>query len=269
MPTDMPADPSTERAPPVSRAVADDLESIFTQPGGSGGLVRRRLRLTGRAKREKTTPGSSGERRAARLGAVLASALIGVSAGALLAGVHPAQKPAPGRQLTVVAAPQPAPLSQLAAFAAPASQAAQLPPNALGAASASDRTPRPKKAVAREASRPGAAVKPQRTRVAEATCGRHARCGRSQVLAADARLRRAYSDAIRAGVSNTVLIDYRERWWNLRRHAPREPGRVVAGYRQMASELDRLAANSPRVHYAPPPQNGWRQLRTEIAGLWR
>ena len=88
-------------------------------------------------------------------------------------------------------------------------------------------------------------------------------------MAADARLRRAYSGAIRAGVPNPVLRDYRDRWSSLRRHAGREPARVVVGYRELASELDRRAARERPVADAPARENGWRRLRTDISDFWR
>jgi hypothetical protein len=88
-------------------------------------------------------------------------------------------------------------------------------------------------------------------------------------MAADARLRRAYAAAERAGVANAALADYRDEWSRLRRRAPRQPALVAARYRRMAAELNHMAARE-RVARAEPPRVGpWRRFRMQLAALWR
>jgi hypothetical protein len=88
------------------------------------------------------------------------------------------------------------------------------------------------------------------------------------VLAADARLRRAYRAAQRAGVSRPVLVSYRNRWAGLRGRATHDPGRVVRGYRQMASELEQLSRRGA-IARASGEREGWRAPGLLFGGLWR
>ena len=71
-------------------------------------------------------------------------------------------------------------------------------------------------------------------------------CFHAQVMAADRRLRRAYARAGDAGVSRPAMVSYRNRWAALRRQAIRDPGRVIAGYGAMATELSREARLAER-----------------------
>jgi len=88
-------------------------------------------------------------------------------------------------------------------------------------------------------------------------------------MAADARLRRAYASAVRAGVPRSVLVDYHDDWERLRHRAPRQPGLVAARYNQMAGDLNRMAGRRQVARTAPPRVGPWRSLRTELASLWR
>lgn len=84
------------------------------------------------------------------------------------------------------------------------------------------------------------------SRCRELSGQRRRACFHAQVMSADRRLRRAYARAGDAGVSRPVMIAYRNRWAGLRRQAIHNPGRVVAGYGAMATELGREARNAER-----------------------
>jgi hypothetical protein len=254
------ADRSQSLAAPVARSVAEDLESIFPEPPAAPPAAGRlRLRL-GRK------PGGSagrGSRRAASLGGLAAAALVGVSAGALIGrGAQPARhvarppSAAPTLQIALAAAPSPGPLLPPAAVATPAvASAATLSPAAAAP------QPRLKEAATSH-------VAHRRTaRVAE-HCGGPRHC-HAVLMAADARLRRAYAAAERADVPRSVLVDYHRRWSSLRRRAHHQPALVAARYRAMASDLDRMTTR-PRVAHAEPPSVGpFRRFRMQLAALWR
>jgi hypothetical protein len=242
--------------------VAEDLEAIFPNaPSATGG---RRLRLGGRG---ETTEGRVRlEGRGAAVGAMIAAACVGVSAGALLArgAAIPGSPPAAHVQAprTVVAAapaPSPEPLAP-AALRAAVSQ-----PIAPTAAS---RPAPPRRQISAAKVHKVVARAPSRARrVRSAVChGSH--CSGS-LMAADARLRRAYTSAVRAGVSRGVLIDYRDDWERLRHRAPYQPGLVAARYNQMAGDLNRMAGRRRVASPAPRSVGPWRSLRTELASLWR
>jgi hypothetical protein len=263
----VPTDPAAARAglaAPLSQHVADDLAGIF--PESAGAPEPRRLRLGGRARTRAEQTSGRRAPRAARLGALAAVALVGVSAGAVLTKL-PARKaepapPAAARQIAIVQGPpaQPA-LAPLATL--PINR-----PAPVTTPVAAPVTPAPAPTVKRIAAHAKPARRAPRLVTASTACGRGG-CSRATVLAADARLRRAYAGALHAGVSQRALLDYRDRWWALRRRAPHEPARVVAGYRQMAAELDRMAARQRKIHYVAPPHPGWRKLELKIAEFWR
>jgi hypothetical protein len=227
--------------------VADDLEAIIPAASGpSPHLFRLRGREPGRR------PGVRSTGRAARLGALAAAACVGLSAGALLPRIHSTARPtaSPGApaNLHIVHATiaEPGPLE-------PARLISTLPP--------AERAAPPPKAKA------APAVRPSRRAPAPA-CASERRCSYATVMAADARLRRAYEHAIRAGVSRTVLVDYRDEWSDLRRDARHRPGRTTAGYRRLASELDELARTHHTVAYRPRRAHGLGRLGQELASLF-
>jgi hypothetical protein len=66
------------------------------------------------------------------------------------------------------------------------------------------------------------------------------------MLAADQRLRRAYRQAIRSGVSRSVLLSYRSEWNRvLRRHAD-DPMRLVARYDALSADLSHRTRSERR-----------------------
>jgi hypothetical protein len=84
------------------------------------------------------------------------------------------------------------------------------------------------------------------------------------VAAADARLTRAYAAAERAGVPQPVLSGYRGEWRYLHTRPSRDSGWVAVRYRQMAGDLERLAA-----HERTEPTGPWRRFQMQVATLWR
>lgn len=112
------------------------------------------------------------------------------------------------------------------------------PPRVIPAFAAA--TPAPTAAKVRETTAKGS------SRCRELSGQRRQACFHAQVMSADRRLRRAYARAGDAGVSRPVMIAYRNRWAGLRRQAIHNPGRVVAGYGAMATELGREARIAER-----------------------
>jgi len=237
-------------ATPVAQVVAQDLEAILLRNGAQA-PSRRRLRLGASAPmadRGVHRP----ERRAAKLGAMIAVAFVGVAAGAMIPRWH--AKPAPASPPSV------APVLAAPAFSPPGLAPARVVTPAAAVEPKVEPARSPKARPDRRA--------PSRRASAATPCGADGRCGHADVMAADRRLRRAYAAAVRAGVSNAVLDDYRDRWSSLRRRAPEEPRRVTVGYRRLATELESEAARPRRTVYRAPPDDGWRRLRHEIAALW-
>jgi hypothetical protein len=79
------------------------------------------------------------------------------------------------------------------------------------------------------------------------------------VIVADQQLRRAYARAISAGVPRSILVDYRDRWDDLRQEANERPDRVVVGYRALAGDLARLSR---------PPTRYERREALHEPGRW-
>jgi hypothetical protein len=195
-------------------AVAAELEDIFLDATGlpSGpppeAAPSRRAQALSRASssRSRNAPGA--------IGVLVAVGLAGLAAGTVLVRTpHPA---------AAQAAVQPS----IAVAALPA----QAPATAL------TDTPQMHRAVALVPRRRSEIHATRATRVA---C-RH-RCSHTDLMAADRRLRAAYSRAVDAGVPRPVLVAYRNRWANLRHDAVYQPGRVAMGYGAMAGDLNRMA----------------------------
>lgn len=71
------------------------------------------------------------------------------------------------------------------------------------------------------------------------------RCIYQDVLNADAKLRTAFDNARRAGVSNAQLSTIRARWNNARRDADDDPDGTIWRYNQLAAALDRMPRSDP------------------------
>lgn len=82
---------------------------------------------------------------------------------------------------------------------------------------------------------------PSRPQDCDGTYGaERARCMYPEVVQSDEALRRAYADAVNAGVSRQTLSPLRNRWAQLRRRALIDPDQVATGYRRLAGELQDL-----------------------------
>jgi len=198
-----------------ARTVSADLEAIFGQTRATVVEPRAR-RMTPGARRGPDAP----PRRlsAASLGGLAAAALAGVAAGALL------MKPIDRTQPPPKAHPAALPVEMV-----PPLQTPQAADAALAAAVLVPMTPAP-------AVRTASAPKP--------AAARRAHSSYAQVQAADRRLRAAYEAAIRAGAPRAVLVSSRDRWAQIRRRAAHDPERLIAGYGDLARDLDRDAARN-------------------------
>jgi hypothetical protein len=226
--------PAPLGGPPPAPSVAAELEDIFLRATGlpSGRAVRLPPSRTVRS----LAPGEARRSRipVATFGALAAAALIGVSTGAVMLS-RPSATPAP--------APQPAaPTAGPSALPAPAAPVVTL-------------------AGADESPTNLAEQKVERTSAprAAAPARRAGRVTHADLMTADRRLRRAYAQAIDAGVPRHVLSDYRDRWEDLRHDASWRPERVASGYDAMAGDLTRLSQRHRRR--AAPPRRGWSEWR--------
>jgi hypothetical protein len=209
-------------------SVAEDLSEIFGNahngrpPLPSAGAVQS---LAGKNRQARRQPS-----------ATVAAAISGLIVGALAMAL-PAHK---GRQVATLVPTSPA--------AAPAELAGYAPPTpAEGRIAAASFTGSPdflddKPAGAKAASRPI-----QRTRAVYQQRKRWPR--RSEVLAADMRLRRAYASAIRAGVDRGTLLEYRRRWARYRSREYDRPVRLIGAYADMTNDLHHLARQPERGSY--------------------
>jgi hypothetical protein len=205
----------------VAQAVAADLDAIFAS-------VSAETRGPSRARSLTVIPGRGPARprrlQLASLGAIASAALVGLAAGTFVPST-------PSRAPTVAQSPLPDPNPPFV----PPVQAAVLPQPT----SPAQPEVRAEPAVERRA----AAPRPRATKAKSRSCAR-ARCSRSEVMDADVRLRSAYFRAVRAGVPRPVLVQYRNRWAQLRVNARHEPQRLVTGYRSLATGLAREARRS-------------------------
>jgi hypothetical protein len=264
----------------VAQTVAEDLEPILAAAGVRQASPGGRLRLLGRTLRPKPDRRPQPERRAARAGVLMATACLGVAAGAFLSrpphlrnatapeavSAGPAQ-----RRLEIVQAPAPGPLTpETVGFAPGAAAPGPLAPTAVSFASAATpavhvrHKPKPVRRF-RALSRPT----PETYTETSLGCGETGSCTDADLLSADRRLRSAYDSAARRGVPRPVLVDYRDRWSSLREHAPNEPGRVVRGYRQMAGELDDLPADRRHADNRAQSPDILDRIGAGITGLLR
>jgi len=106
------------------------------------------------------------------------------------------------------------------------------------------------KLQSRDGPRTAAARPPIRVRAASAPVAQPASCERDSrgedcrraVLQADLHLQDVYQSAIRRGVSQEVLVDYRSRWAVLRDQKSGDPVRLIEGYGALAYDLRREGA---------------------------
>jgi hypothetical protein len=239
---DVPSDHSRDGAGgprrELARSVADDLEGIFqAAPAPAAPSIKARsIRPTGGA----------GASSPARIGGVVAAALAGLALGVLLVdGVgqtKPEEQPVARVNFAAAEVTRPVATPPVAApveaIPPPVRVERTAPPRAESPARVASRDAKPKLQASRKRAEPSSG------RCEQLTGGARARCSYPAVLAADRRLRRAYADATRAGVSNGRLESYRNRWASLRHRADDQPARVIRAYGDMARDLNRLAASA-------------------------
>jgi hypothetical protein len=277
-------------AAPVARAVAEDLEAIFPN---AVLLPSRRMRLR-RGPDGDLSPDAKGggERRTAVIGAIVAAAFVGVSAGVLLP--HSRAPATPVEATASLPNPAPSALAPLQAAAPSLTRAPYLVPTPVASPSppqvASVRKAPMHRATAHKASAHMApahrisvhkvsAHKVSAHKVSAHKVSAHKVSGSKasrattrtravrtpSIMTADAQLRHAYAAAVRAGVSRQVLVDYRNAWERLRWRAPREPGLVAARYVEMAARLDRLAEHRHVAQAAPRGAGMHHGRRVQLA----
>jgi hypothetical protein len=178
--------------------------------------------------------------------------LAGLGAGAFV--IH-AQAPA--------APPPPATASQTVASVAVADAAPSpviAPTPAPAAASVAARAAPAKAPASREAS---IVVQP-------ASCEKSAAgssCRRA-VIQADRHLRDVYQRAVRRGVPREVLVDYRDRWADLRQDATDDPAHLVRGYGALASDLGRESRDGDRSARRRRNPTGLKALTSALTSWW-
>ncbi|MGZ3272352.1 MAG: hypothetical protein ACXU8Z_01190 [Caulobacteraceae bacterium] len=77
---------------------------------------------------------------------------------------------------------------------------------------------------------------------------------RRAVVQADRHLRSVYEGAIRRGVSRSTLVDYRDRWADLRDRETDNPARLIESYGALAYDLGRERADFEDEDDTPRPR---------------
>ena len=205
---------------PLHAAVDQELRAIFAEAPATA--ARREAAVESVSARVRPPP------LLGWLGAVVGLSLVAVAVATLAA---PESKPAD----PPVAAPMTAPSSDLSPGLVPdpAPQQRAAPPRSA--------PPRSAQTASRILATPQSAQRAQRATAGGCEGARgdvRARCLYPAVMRADRQLRDAYDRATRNGVPRSVMVSYRDRWSDMRRDARRDPDRVIAAYRRMATELD-------------------------------
>lgn len=231
-----PPDSALPATTDLSRSVAADMEAIFADAPLQAACVAEPpvqvLRRSG---------AGHGRLRPALIGLVLAAGFAGVAAGTLIPRA-PAAPPAP----IIVAAAAPAPAESVRAAAA----------DHIHIVAAPEAAP--------SAPPPAAQAAPHRAlRVRSIpVIRRHAAEPVTSVAAADRRLRDAYARAVRAGVARPILVDYRDRWADLREREADRPERLAMAYRELSDDLGRMADRPSRYRAEPMDElRGWSPWR--------
>jgi hypothetical protein len=210
------------------------------------------------------------------MGAVVFAALIGFGAGSLLNRPHPApvlpepatanlpEPQAPGP--ATAPAPPPIAVAQAAAEPArdPAPVAAQPAAKPSAVAEKAAVRPRTNSRLRHPYTKAAGAKPPIRLPIPTAqtrSCSQDAagdECRRA-VVQADRHLRAVYETAIRRGVPHATLIDYRDRWSELRDSETDNPTRLIQSYGALAYDLGRESA-----HQDDQPDSPRRRGRSSV-----
>jgi hypothetical protein len=91
---------------------------------------------------------------------------------------------------------------------------------------------------------------------------------RLAVVQADRHLRAVYENAIRRGVSRDTLVDYRDRWADLRDRQTDNPTRLIESYGALAYDLGRETADDQDDAPRPRGRSGLKAL-ADLLLPWR
>jgi hypothetical protein len=91
---------------------------------------------------------------------------------------------------------------------------------------------------------------------------------RQAMVQADRHLRAVYENAIRRGVSRDVLVDYRDRWADLRDRHTDDPTRLIESYGALAYDLGRETADDQDDAPRPRGRSGLKAL-ADLLLPWR
>ena len=252
--------------PPDLKGVPAQMSQIFAAAGASDTAVGP-LRT---AQVSALWPGRGGARSMTLLVAAVAGRA-GLGAGAL-----------------VIHTPSPAPAMQTRpAQAAAAVRVAVAAPEAIPTSPGPLAEPPLILPTLRQESSPPAAHHPPRPRLAATKAGRRrevepvamaqpASCEknatgpgcRKAVIQADRHLRNVYTTAIRRGVPRGVLIDYRDRWADLRETDNNDPVHLIRGYGALAYDLGREAKDDQEGAARRRNPSGLRALASALAPWW-
>jgi hypothetical protein len=171
------------------------------------------------------------------IGMAVAAGVAGLALGVFV--IRPPSAPAPPR----LAAQAPPNLPQTASLDSLPALAAETPAPIPAAEPATIRLAT--RAAARDNVRPARVrdVGSERPTAAPPLCPTGESC-RAAVLDADRHLREAYARAVRLGVPHYVLVQYRDRWADLREQAIDRPGSLVQSYGALARELRQETAEA-------------------------
>jgi hypothetical protein len=282
------------RSGPALAEVAAEMSEIFARAGVSPPAPGVRRPAAVAALRPSRGGGPS-----AILLTAAAAGLVGLGAGAFV--IRTPGPPAPaGAKVAVQSHPaQRQPQIQTQPQAKPQPQPQAPPPIALAEAvppPAAETEPAPKASAATKAStvraarararfrlklarldgpRPAQARPPIRLGVPApvaqpASCEQDAGgedCRRA-VVQADRHLRAVYENAIARGVSRRVLVDYRDRWADLRERNNEDPARLIESYGALAYDLRRETADDQDDAPRPRSRSGLRALADLLLPWW-
>jgi hypothetical protein len=276
------------RSGPALAEVAAEMSEIFAEVGVSQPVAGLRRPAPVAALRP-----SRGNGPTLTVLVAVAAGLLGLGAGAFVIRAPGPQAPSAEAKVAAQAAsppqarPQPRPAASATApialaQAAPAPTAGTAPAKAIPAATASHS---PAKAAERARAkfrmklarlgktRPAEAKPPLRLPIPvaqPADCEQDSDgdgC-REALVRADRHLRAVYENAIRRGVSRDVLVDYRDRWADLRDRQTDNPARLIESYGALAYDLGRETADDQEDTPRPRGRSGLKAL-ADLLLPWR
>ena len=251
------------RSGPALSEVAAEMSAVFVRAGLGESAANLRPPPTVSALRPRQRGGGT-----AMLLVGAAAGLIGLGAGAFV--IHAPLSATPARDVRQAASrpaapPQAAPpitVAQAAPAPAVIGPPPSQPPAAKAAPASSVQVPAQVPAKTRLAE-----AAPVRRRAAApmaqpASCERDAAgagCRRA-VIQADLHLRAVYENAVRRGVPHAVLVDYRDRWADLRDRDTADPVQLIENYGALAYDLGRETRSPPADAERRRRPSGWKSV---------